>query len=312
MILFDENLYNLQQQTARKKHLESTRNNLYSQKRELDKNLFNLKCARNKEQSDVTKLEKPSLSNFFYKLTGKMEDKLNQEQKEAYEASLKYETALQEMDSITHKISQITEELDTLKDVEKAYYHAREAKSEEIKKSNSPEKEELLQLEKKLTTAQAQEKEIREALAAGNRCLFAANSVIENLEKASGWGTWDIIGGGTMSTLIKHDYMNKAQASVSTLQTELRYFRSELADVKIYSNLNVQTDSLTTFADFFFDNIFIDLSVQDRIRSSLTTINETKTRIQSSISKLNSLMTANETTQTSLKKQMEDYLIGNA
>ena len=39
MIIFDETLYNLQQKTARKKHLESMKNDLYDQKRELDKNL---------------------------------------------------------------------------------------------------------------------------------------------------------------------------------------------------------------------------------------------------------------------------------
>ena len=113
-----------------------------------------------------------------------------------------------------------------------------------------------------------------------------------------------------MSTLIKHDYMHKAQSSVSVLQTELRYFRSELADVKIYSNLYVQTDGLTQFADFFFDNIFIDLSVQDRIKSSLRNVTDTKSQIQNAISKLNTLLSQNETKQTDLKKQIENYLIG--
>ena len=310
MILFDENLYNLQQQTARKKHLETVRNSLYNQKRELDKNLFNLKCARNKEQTDVDKLEKPSLSNFFYKLTGKMEEKLNQEQQEAYEASLRYNTALSEVENITQKISEITEEFNTLRNIEKEFYAALEAKKSEINALDSPEKEELLKLEKMLTSLQAQEKEINEALSAGSRCLFASNNVIENLKKASDWGTWDVLGGGSMSTLIKHDYMHKAQSSVSVLQTELRYFRSELADVKIYSSLYVQTDSLTQFADFFFDNIFIDLSVQDRIKSSLRSVTETKTQIQNAIRKLETLMTQNETKQNNLKKQIENYLIG--
>ena len=185
-----------------------------------------------------------------------------------------------------------------------------EAKKSEINSCESPEKEELLKLEKQLTSLQAQEKEINEALAAGSRCLYASNSVIENLKKASDWGTWDVIGGGTMSTLIKHDYMHKAQSSVSVLQTELRYFRSELADVKIYSNLYVQTDTLTQFADFFFDNIFIDLSVQDRIKSSLRSVTDTKSQIQNAVGKLNTLLTQNQTRQTDIKKQIEKLLIG--
>jgi len=310
MILFDENLYNLQQKTARKKHLEAMKNSLYDQKRELDKNMFSLKYAKRKEQEDVDKLNKPSLSNFFYRLTGKLEDKLTAEQKEACEAAIKYDAALQELEAIELKIKQIQEELDTLNKVEREYQDTLNAKKNQIKETNDPEKEELLKLEKSLTTTQAQEKEIREALSAGQRCLYASNNVIENLKKASDWGTWDVIGGGTMSTLIKHDYMHKAQSSVSVLQTELRYFRSELADVKIYSNLYVQTDGLTQFADFFFDNIFIDLSVQDRIKSSLGSVTDTKSQIQNAIRKLETLMTQNETKQDNLKKQIENYLIG--
>ena len=310
MILFDENLYNLQQKTARKKHLEAMKNSLYDQKRELDKNMFSLKYAKRKEQEDVDKLNKPSLSNFFYRLTGKLEDKLTAEQKEACEAAIKYDAALQELEAIELKIKQIQEELDTLNNVEREYHDTLNAKKNQIKETNDPEKEELLKLEKSLTTAQAQEKEIREAMAAGNRCLYAANNVIDNLKKASDWGTWDVIGGGTMSTLIKHDYMSKAQSSVSALQSELRYFKSELADVKIYSNMNVSTDSFTKFADFFFDNIFIDLSVQDRIRSSLNSVSGTKNQIQSALSKLNRLMDENRKKQDEIKNHIENYLIG--
>lgn len=312
MIIFDETLYNLQQKTARKKHLESMKNDLYDQKRELDKNLFSLKYAKNKEQGDVDKLNKTSLSNFFYRLTGKWEEKLTTEQKEACEAAIKYDTALKEMETIEFKLKQIQEELDTLKNVEREFHDALDKEKTQLKESNNSTKEELLKLEKSLTTLQAQEKEIREAMAAGNRCLYAANDVISNLKKASDWGTWDVIGGGTMSTLIKHDYMSKAQSSVSALQSELRYFKSELADVKIYSNLNVSTDGFTKFADFFFDNIFVDLSVQDRIRSSLNSVTGTKSQIQNSISKLDRLMEDNRNQQANIKKQIEDYLIGQS
>ena len=310
MTVFDETLYNLQQKTARKKHLESMKNDLYDQKRELDKNLFSLKYAKNKEQGDVDKLNKTNLSNFFYRLTGKMEEKLTTEQKEACEAAIKYDTALKEMETIEFKLRQIQDELDTLKNVEREFHDALNDKKEQIKVSNDSMKEELLKLEKSLTSLQAQEKEIREAMAAGNRCLYAANNVIDNLKKASDWGTWDVIGGGTMSTLIKHDYMSKAQASVSALQSELRYFKSELADVKIYGNMSVSTDSFTKFADFFFDNIFVDLSVQDRIRSSLNSVTGTKNQIQSALSKLNRLMEENRKKQDEIKKRIENYLIG--
>ena len=61
------------------------------------------------------KFNKTSLINFFYRLSGKWEEKLTTEQKEACEATIKYDTALKEMETIEFKLKQIQEELDTLK-----------------------------------------------------------------------------------------------------------------------------------------------------------------------------------------------------
>ncbi len=311
MILFDETLYELKQKSSRKTHLKAALNDLFDQRRELDKNRFSLKCEKMKEQADVDKLKNPSLTGFFYRLTGQFDERLTQEEKEAYEATLRYDTILRDLESLDHKIKTLQNELSSLEQIEKDYTLALKEKKEAIKNSSSQDAEAILILEQKIATLESQEKEIREAIYAGNNALRSANDVLHNLDKAAGWGTWDMIGGGTLSTLQKHDYLSKAQAGVSSLQTELRYFRSELADVNIYSNLNVSVDGFTKFADFFFDNIFVDMDVQNRIRSSIGSVSSVKSQIQTSLQKLNLMLNQNSSQKEQLSLQLEQYLIGN-
>ena len=45
---------------------------------------------KEKEQLDVERLERRSLTNYFYQVVGKLDDKLTKEKKEAYEAKLAY------------------------------------------------------------------------------------------------------------------------------------------------------------------------------------------------------------------------------
>ena len=75
------------------------------------------------------------------------------------------------------------------------------------------------------------EKEKREAMEAGNRALHS----LQNMEQA------------------KYD---------------LRSFSKELNDVSMVINLNIETGDFLSFADWFFDNFFVDWMVQDRINKA--------------------------------------------
>ena len=102
---------------------------------------------------------------------------------------------------------------------------------------------------------------MQEALIAGNAALSCADQILFQLNSAEGWGTWDLVGGGLLSDLAKHSHLDQAQASVETLQSQLRRFKTELADVTINADIQVSIDGFLRVADYSFDGIFADWAV---------------------------------------------------
>ena len=144
--------------------------------------------------------------------------------------------------------------------------------------------------------------EIRVAIAAGSRALRSADYILSSLDAAQNWGTWDLLGGGLISTLAKHSSLDEAQDEVQQLQTELRRFKTELADVTIHTDMQVNVDGFLRFADYFFDGLFADWAVLDKISQSQSSVQTTKNQIESVISMLRSM----EDTVDQTIKKLED------
>lgn len=125
-----------------------------------------------------------------------------------------------------------------------------------------------MELEEQLAHDAAGLKEIREAIDAGNAALSTADSILDSLNSAEGWGTWDLVGGGLITDIVKHGHLDDAQAKVEQLQIQLRRFCTELADTQIYADLQVKVDDFLVFADYFFDGLFADWAVLDHISKS--------------------------------------------
>ena len=64
--------------------------------------------------------------------------------------------------------------------------------------------------------------EIREAIEAGNRALEALDEAMGHLKTARGLGVWDMLGGGFLSSLLKHSKMDDAQQAMQYAQQELQ------------------------------------------------------------------------------------------
>ena len=114
---------------------------------------------------------------------------------------------------------------------------------------------------------QYQVKEIKEAINAADEALFHLRNASRELDKARGWGIWDIIGGGLLTNLIKHGKMRDAEYEIGCAKNALARFDKELRDVAGYSSVHI--DSFLTFADFFFDGLIADLVVQSKIRDAM-------------------------------------------
>ena len=111
-------------------------------------------------------------------------------------------------------------------------------------------------------------REIQEAVAAGERALDSLRAAEKSLNSAGGWGLFDMFGGGMFSTMIKQSKINDARGELEAARYALRSFEKELQDVSRAVDLRIDLGSFLSFADFFFDNFFVDWMVQDRINKA--------------------------------------------
>ena len=307
---FDSSLSELQQKVALKKQLEAKLNDLRNQRKVFDKKVIELRVEHRSEQEDVEKLEGRSLANYFYQLFGKLDEKLSEERREASAAKVKLDAAERELAAVDCEIEEIQSQLQELYGCEQAYAAALEAKRNAVKTSGTPTAAQILELGEKIAFLESQKKEIREAISAGHSAMGTADSVLSELEDADGWNTWDMLGGGGIIThMAKHSHLDEAQEKVEQLQSKLRRFKTELADIDIHADMQVSIDGFLRFADYFFDGLFADWAVGDKISESQSSVQKVKGQISSALSKLERMEKDADAQIHSLEAKIEEMLV---
>ena len=117
--------------------------------------------------------------------------------------------------------------------------------------------------------------EIREAIEAGERALVSLQDARESLGSARNWGLLDLLGGRSISGLVKHVKIDNARQSLK-----------ELSDVRDLQGLNIEIGDFLTFADFFFDGFLADIVVQSKIRQAQDRIDDAICRVESVLRQL--------------------------
>ena len=174
MKFYDTTLKQLYDMTAEKKRLDAKYKDLKAQAATYGEQLFALRSAYTKEQEDVDKLEGRSLASYFYNVIGKKDEKLNKEREEVYAARVKMDAAERELTAVKNEMATVRARLGELSGCENAYSRALESRREEIKTLSTPEAEELLRLEEEIAHLDSQQKEIGEAILAGNAAFAIA------------------------------------------------------------------------------------------------------------------------------------------
>lgn len=311
MAYYDEQLKTLQAKIARFKQLSSMIKELRSQRDALSARVRELEAIKLDEQADVDRLEGRSLAAFFYNVIGKMDEQLNKERQEAYAARVKFDAAARELEAAENDLRRCESEYNELRGCEKQYEATLKEKATAVKAAGGANAEEILKLEERNAFLESQKKELREASSAGNSALSTARQVLDSLGSAESWGTWDMLGGGLLADMAKHSHLDEAQGAIEHLQSQLRRFKTELADVTIHADMQVNVDGFLRFADYFFDGLFADWAVMDKISQSRSQVQSTKSQIESVLSRLDSMMSAVEQEQTQVKAKL-DALVLNA
>ena len=265
---YQKELDALREQIAQRREDESVLKSLYRQEESCKRKVEEYTRQWAMEERDVEKLEKLTLSSVLAALRGNKEEELDREKAEAYAARLRMQEAKRQQDEIQHEIW-------VRKDRIKASAACEQRYEEVLREKASAARAEDPVLAKKLTDLENQElglvsrrKELQEALAAGRQTLSHIHEATVDLDNAEGWSTWDILGGGLIADAMKYSSMDEAQKKMEWIQSDLRRYQAELADVAQTAAFDLQPGGFLQFADFFWDNIFADFAVRDRIYQS--------------------------------------------
>lgn len=307
-----EDLRRLRAQMERKRQLEAQVRELRAQRENLTRRAQELKRQMQMEQADVDRLEGHSLAAFFYGVIGKMDEKLTKERREAYAARVKYDAASRELSGLEAELLEREAEQRTLSGCESRYAQALRARGEALKAAGGAVGAEILKLEERLAALESQRRELREAVFAGEQARNTADAILSSLNSAEGWATWDLVGGGLISDLAKHGHLDDAQQMVEQLQVQLRRFKTELADVTIQADLQISIDGFLRFADYFFDGLFADWMVLDRIGQSQSQTQETRNQIQLVLDRLEALLRAADREQQETKARLDQVITESA
>lgn len=80
--------------------------------------------------------------------------------------------------------------------------------------------------------------------------------------------------------------MNDAQNAAFQARQAISRFRTELADVSQLRVPDLQVGEFTSFADYFFDGLFVDLYIQDKIGTARRSAEETAAQVEDLLSQL--------------------------
>ncbi len=311
MTYFDERLKELHRQKLQKKRLEAMKAELTKQEDEVAKKAAELDAIKKKEQLDVDKLEGKTIKALFFTLSGTKEEKLSQERQEAYVAAMKYDAAMRDLEGIMHDLRVCNEELGKISDIEAEYEHLLEQKKSSIKQEASRRTNEVIALEKELENLSHEIIELEEALDVGYRAFDLVDSIVNELSEAHDLAEWDTFMDSMLIDMQKHEHLHTAQDLIGDLRQELRRFKTELADVNIEGDIQIEMDEFSEFADWFFDNIFTDWDIKDKIENSQAQAEDTRAQVTRTINLLKDMRDERMKRRIELEEELEEVVVGD-
>lgn len=133
------------------------------------------------------------------------------------------------------------------------------------------------------------QREIDEAIRAGQRARSSLLQAKDCLKSAGNWGLLDMFGGGMITTFVKRSKMSDAEQLVQQARSDLKQFRKELADVETVADFHIETGNFLTFADYFFDGLLADWLVQAKIQDAKKQVDDAIEKVENILRQLGGL-----------------------
>lgn len=198
-------------------------------------------------------------------------------------AKCQYDQAVSDLEYLENRLRELRGQQATLKHVRQQLKELSQEKAALLKELGGETGAQLMELEQRQAELEHQLREVGEALSAGRRAEVCLSQVLDSLDSARDWGVWDMVGGGLLSTAMKHERLDDAQDGLQQVQRALSDFRTQLADVGDIQVPDISIGSFATFADYFFDNLFVDLHIQSSIQDAQDGVSKVRYQVHSAL-----------------------------
>ena len=267
-----------------------------------------------KEQQDVVKLGKFSFANKISEWTGTWDEKMKKEIEEAAEAELTYNEAEKNVADLMEEERELQSKLQhpDFMYIEDDYQDLLKEKESWIRLNDSAANRTLQKIADDRVRVFSMIREIDEALEAGEKAERALSGALKKLDSAEGISMWDtFLGGGIFVSAMKYSEINSSDDLVQQAQRALRRYETELMDVQdaATESFQVNKNDIFTFTDVFFDNIFSDWMVHNRItdaKKKLHAVMQDVRRIQDQLARKRA---ASEEEIRRLDEQQDDIIM---
>ncbi len=218
------------------------------------------------EEHDVSRLESLSWSRILSTLRSSRATDLERESAERDAARYTAGLADARAQADQREVESLRAQRQALGNVAEAYDAALDAKEQWLRSHDDATGEQLARIATESGQLAAEDRESAEAFNAGVTAHHHLADAANMLASARSWSTWDTVGGGELFTdAVKYDKLDTVGRDLQQAEAALRLFTAELADVHLPAVEALDIGRLTSTFDVWFDNIFTDWAVRDRI-----------------------------------------------
>jgi hypothetical protein len=262
------------------RELEVTRrrcSDLQARQDHLGNELAALQAQYRIEQKDVDRLEHMSLARILVALKGSRDEALARERAEADAVRMRLADAQARLEAVRTEHQAAQGQLDHLASAPDAYTALLAEKERHLTESGDPRRAALLSLADERGRLNAELGEMAKAAQAANAARQALLQTDDKLGSASGWNAYDtFFGGGMLATVMEHSRLDEAAAAAAEADRRMAVLRTDLTELDQVEQTSpvITLSSATRFVDMWFDNIFTDLAVRDRIKQAQQNVSQ--------------------------------------
>lgn len=262
------------------------------------------------ELADVERLEKKGVHNLFTKVLGDIEKQIEKERQEYLQEVLCYNSLIDQLEVLEYEQGILKKKVALKLEIEKRYQLLIDEKEKYLKLNFPKLANELKKIDDQITVQHYILKETEEAIVSGKDLLDHLQQMINYLQYVNQWGIFLTRGQRRYSTHEKKGYIDKAQKLVGTIQVKFNMFEKELRDLYPDFDLNLQSYSLNSFIDNFYDGLITDWIVVKNLQIAMNSTVGASHKVQRLMSMITSEDEKIKKRLTENKSERIQYLKG--